>query len=143
MISIYNREIKLGDSVDDQQVGCLWQGKNVLTVSLSGKINYINVESGGENVVKTLKGHNKSITAVAVANQNTANPIIFSGSHDGLIIKWNANTGEMDSLSTAESINQHSNQVNAMSFDSVTNTLVTCGLDDTLKFIDTQRSVYM
>ena len=129
------REFKLGDAVDDQQVGCLWQNGHVLSVSLSGKINYLNINDGG--ILRTVRGHTKSVTALAVANTT-----IFSASHDGLIIHWNAATGDMGAVATNESINQHSNQVNSMAFHGLSNTLVTCGLDDTIKFIDTQRFVY-
>jgi len=38
---IFFREFKLGTAVEDMQVGCLWQGNNILTVSLSGYINYL------------------------------------------------------------------------------------------------------
>lgn len=31
----------MGKTVDDMQVGCLWQGDSILTVSLSGFINYL------------------------------------------------------------------------------------------------------
>lgn len=33
----------MGSTVDDQQVGCLWQGSYLLSVSLSGFINYLDV----------------------------------------------------------------------------------------------------
>ena len=131
------KDFKFGDSVDDQQVGCLWQGTHVLSVSLSGKISYLNVTNEGNNIQRTVKGHTKSVTALQVAGSN-----IFSGSHDGLIIHWDANTGNMDSVATNESVAQHTNQVNSMSYDAVSNTLVTSALDDTVKFIDAQRFVY-
>lgn len=35
----------MGSSVEDQQVGCLWQGSYLLTVSLSGFINYLDVNN--------------------------------------------------------------------------------------------------
>ena len=31
----------MGSTVDDMQVGCLWLGENLITVSLSGVINYL------------------------------------------------------------------------------------------------------
>ena len=34
-----------GDTVDDQQLGCLWQGDYLLTVSLSGNINYLDTNN--------------------------------------------------------------------------------------------------
>ena len=35
------REFAMGSTVDDMQVACLWLGENLLTVSLSGVINYL------------------------------------------------------------------------------------------------------
>ena len=34
-------EFKMGTAMTDMQVGCLWQGDNILSVSLSGHINYL------------------------------------------------------------------------------------------------------
>ncbi len=33
----------MGNDVLDQQVGCLWQGSYLLSVSLSGYINYLDI----------------------------------------------------------------------------------------------------
>ena len=35
----------MGTQVEDQQVGCLWQGSHLLSVSLSGFINYLDVNN--------------------------------------------------------------------------------------------------
>jgi WD repeat-containing protein 1 (actin-interacting protein 1) len=133
------REFKFGDSLDDQQVGCLWLGKHVLTVSLSGKINYLNV-SGAESeplVLQCIKGHSKSITALEVAAVPGLNaPLIFSASHDGLIIHWHSQTGRMDAVHSSGGVAQHKNQVQSIVYDSFNNYLLSCGLDDTFKCID-------
>ncbi len=39
------REFVLGKDMNDMQVGCLWQGDYLLTVSLSGFINYLDVNN--------------------------------------------------------------------------------------------------
>jgi WD repeat-containing protein 1 (actin-interacting protein 1) len=123
------REFQFGNTVDDQQVGSLWQGSTVLTVSLSGFINYLDVNAGG--VYKIVKGHSKSITALAIGKS-----MIYSASHDGLIIAWNAETGEMDSIKG----NQHKSQVQQLAF--LNGNLVSCAYDDTLKFIDPNCNQY-
>lgn len=38
-------EMVMGTQVEDQQVSCLWQGQYLLTVSLSGFINYLDVNN--------------------------------------------------------------------------------------------------
>jgi len=40
------RDFVLGSAVEDMQVGCLWQGDYLITVSLSGFINYLDKSSG-------------------------------------------------------------------------------------------------
>jgi len=40
------RDFVLGSAVEDMQVGCLWQGDFLLSVSLSGFINYLDKSSG-------------------------------------------------------------------------------------------------
>ncbi len=38
-------EFKMGTKVEDQQVSCLWQGSHLLSVSVSGFINYLDVDN--------------------------------------------------------------------------------------------------
>ena len=35
----------MGSAIEDMQVGCLWQGEYILSVSLSGNINYLDVNN--------------------------------------------------------------------------------------------------
>ncbi|CAF0949424.1 unnamed protein product [Brachionus calyciflorus] len=141
------KEFKFGDGIEDQQVGCLWQNNNVLTVSLSGQINYINYKAEKEDlsdrfILKKIKGHSKSITALEVAYQGTDTPIIFSGSHDGVIVYWNSVNGEMDQVK-AGSVTQHKNQVQSIRYDAFNEQVLTCGFDDVVKFIDVKEKKYV
>ena len=124
-------------------MGCLWQNEHVLTVSLSGAINYLDVSPAAEQAVKrTIKGHTKSITALAVtADQST----VLSGSHDGVIVHWSAaNGGQMDVVRAAGGVAQHKNQVQTIRCDpSAPHLAISCGLDDTLKFIDLHTFTYV
>lgn len=115
---------------------------------MSGQINYINpsaasLSSTDEFILKTLKGHTKSLTALEVAFANTDCPIILSGSHDGLIVHWNSQTGKMDSISSSSSVAQHKNKVQAIRFDTSSDSIVTCGFDDVVKFIDLKELKYV
>jgi hypothetical protein len=38
------RTYTFGNDLKDQQVGCLWSGTNILSVSLSGQITYLDRE---------------------------------------------------------------------------------------------------
>jgi WD repeat-containing protein 1 (actin-interacting protein 1) len=132
------KEFHFGNSIDDQQVGSLWQGKYALTVSLSGSINYLNINTdNNEQILKTLKGHNKSISTLAVGESN-GHQMVFSASHEGLIIGWDAQTGTMDNIKGGS---MHTNIVQQMCHRG--NTLVSCSYDDTLKFIDTNHLEYV
>ncbi len=62
-------------------------------------------------------------------------PLILSGSHDGLIVHWNPINGDMDNMKST-SVQPHKNQVQTIRFDVASNIVVSCGLDDTLKFMD-------
>ncbi|KAG9508404.1 Actin-interacting protein 1, partial [Fragariocoptes setiger] len=128
-------EFVMGSDVLDQQVSCLWQEPYLLSVSLSGFINYLD-RTNPSKPQRVIKGHNKSITAFAVASCTTADggdpqqKTLFSGSHDGYITHWSVDSGEHDRVSGDE----HKNQVQDMTVAS--NAVYTCGLDDTLKAID-------
>lgn len=50
----------MGDEVEDQQLGCLWSGDFMISVSLSGYINYLDART--PRPVRVVKGHNKPIT---------------------------------------------------------------------------------
>lgn len=125
-------EFILGSTVDDQQVSSLWQNQYLLTVSLSGFINYLDVN----NPVKPLRivmGHNKPITVLTLSEDRSN---FFTGSHDGFVTNWNANDGENVRVNGVG----HGNQINGMK--AVGNTLYTCGIDDSLKQIDIEGNTY-
>ncbi|XP_077544094.1 actin-interacting protein 1 flr [Haemaphysalis longicornis] len=118
-------EFMMGTDVLDQQVSCLWQGDYLLSVSLSGFINYLDANNP-EKPRRVIKGHHKSITALAVSpNRET----IYTGSHDGCISFWDAASGDQDRVSGIS----HSNQVQDMCTG--TDSIFTCGLDDTVRSI--------
>lgn len=125
-------EFVMGTDVMDQQVSCLWQGDYLLSVSLSGFINYLDVNNP-EKPRRVIKGHHKSITALAVSpNRET----IYTGSHDGCISFWDAASGDQDRVSG----NSHSNQVQDMCTG--TDSIYTCGLDDTVRSISLLSNQY-
>lgn len=140
------KDFKFGNQVEDQQVGCLWQGNHLLSVSLSGNISYLNFNNDPDTdklILKQIKGHGKSITALEVSYPNNSglNSMMFSGSHDGLIIYWNCETGKMDQIQPGN-VKQHTNQVQQLRFNPLANELISVGLDDTVKFIDLNEMKY-
>ncbi|CAF1114952.1 unnamed protein product [Didymodactylos carnosus] len=130
----------MGSDLKDQQVGCLWQGNHIITISLSGYINYLD-RSKPDVPRRVVKGHNKSVTAMTIfgvsGNQNpAANKYIYSASHDGVVIRWNEN-GTDTELVDGEC---HTNQV--QSFSSNSRRVVSCGLDDTVRYINVRTNSY-
>ena len=72
----------MGNQIEDQQLGCLWSGDYMLSVSLSGYINYLDPASPSKPS-RILKGHNKPITKMTVKDNN-----LITGGSDGRVIQW-------------------------------------------------------
>ncbi|KAM9362415.1 WD repeat-containing protein 1 [Symphorus nematophorus] len=125
----------MGTEVTDQQLGCLWQNDHLLSISLSGYINYLD-KNNPDRPIRTIKGHSKSIQCLTV-HKSDGRPYIYSGSHDGHINYWDVETGENDCFSGKG----HSNQVSKMVTDE-DNELVTCSMDDTLRFTNISKKEY-
>lgn len=125
----------LGSDVTDQQLGCLWQKDHLLSISLSGNINYLD-KNNPDRPLRIVKGHSKSIQCVTV-HKNEGRKYIYSGSHDGHITYWDSETGQNDCFSGKG----HTNQVSKMMVNEA-NELVTCSMDDTLRFSDINKKEY-
>ena len=121
-------EFSMGSDLLDQQVSCLWQGKHLLSVSLSGFINYLDVNNPSKPL-RVVKGHNKSITAMAIQQQpgSSSSSFIFTGSHDGCVTRWDSETGDNERCAGPT----HANQVAGMVLDQ--SKLYSCGLDDVVR----------
>ncbi|ROL53566.1 WD repeat-containing protein 1 [Anabarilius grahami] len=122
----------LGSDVLDQQLGCLWQKNHLLSVSLSGFINYLD-KNNPDRPLRTIKGHTKSIQCLTVHNAD-GRLNIYSGSHDGHI---NILHGENDEILGKG----HSNLVSKMMVDDA-DRLVTCSMDDTVRYTDLSKREY-
>jgi len=108
---------------EDQQVGVLWQGDDVVSVNLNGDISYLDIESPNAPK-KIVKGHNKSITALAYDKSSES---FYSGSYDALILKWDIASGN-----TTPMVGKgHTNQINRMFVQG--GNLVTCAMDDSVR----------
>ncbi|CCF55508.1 hypothetical protein KAFR_0A00700 [Kazachstania africana CBS 2517] len=103
-------------SLENQLVGIVATKNNgVISLSLDGSLNMY--EIGKNDCIRTIRGHNKGITALAV------NPLI-TGSYDGRIIDWNSDSAVMYS--------NHTNLVVSID-NSKYPTFSTVAWDDTLR----------
>jgi len=124
---------KMGDSVEDQQVGCMWTGPHLVSVSLSGFINFLDMDNPSK-IKLCVKGHNKPITSLALGSNKKT---LYTGSSDGSVIAWDSETGRNSRMGGAG----HGVQVNGMVQGTGT-TLLTIGFDDTLRSVDTANESY-
>eukprot|EP01134_Creolimax_fragrantissima_P003697 CFRG3697T1 len=116
-------EFKFGETVDDQQVGCLWTAKEIITLSLSGAVNYLDRQNPTQPK-QILFGHNKNITSLAVSSDRTK---IFTGDFTGRIVEWDAETG----LGRAVGGPTHTNQINTIVYTK-DDQLITIAMDDSI-----------
>ncbi|CAG2103275.1 unnamed protein product [Medioppia subpectinata] len=125
---------QMGSDVLDQQVSCLWQNQYMLSVSLSGFINYLDVNNPNKPL-RVVKGHNKTITALTV-NKNSSEKFIYTGSTDGYITYWNPQNGDHNRIEGKG----HTNQVADLAFNN--GTVYSVGFDDTVRTIDSNDNKF-
>lgn len=114
---------QLDKTVENQQLGCLWQGPHILGVGLDGIIRYFDENSG--NVVNTLYGHQVFTTAVAYDNQSNS---LISTSYDSKVTRWDEATGQSAWIAGAG----HTNSIQALAIQG--DVLVSGGMDDSIQF---------
>uniref|UniRef100_A0A915LJA8 Uncharacterized protein n=1 Tax=Meloidogyne javanica TaxID=6303 RepID=A0A915LJA8_MELJA len=83
--------IRFGTTVDDQQLGVVWLRDRIVSCSLSGFLNYVDPET--LTITKILKGHNKSITAMALASDGEN---VFTADFEGNITRWKLSDGSSE-----------------------------------------------
>lgn len=125
----------MGPDVLDQQVSCLWQNNYLLSVSLSGFINYLDVNNPS-TPLRIVKGHNRTITALSVDTASEEKRI-YTGSCDGFITQWNPKNGDHDRIGGKG----HSNQISGLVFDG-TGKMYSVGYDDITRAIDVSSNQF-
>jgi len=108
--------------VEQQQLGCLWQGKTLASVNLAGDISILDPANPAKPNV--IKGHNKLVTTLAYDPKGNH---IYSGSYDAAILQWDPATGAATSISGQG----HSSSITAMAVQG--GNLVTVSVDDTVR----------
>eukprot|EP01115_Flamella_aegyptia_P006459 TRINITY_DN27069_c0_g1_i2.p1 TRINITY_DN27069_c0_g1~~TRINITY_DN27069_c0_g1_i2.p1 ORF type:complete len:405 (+),score=208.95 TRINITY_DN27069_c0_g1_i2:689-1903(+) len=121
-----------GEALEDQQLGCLWQGDELISINLGGDVSYLDVNNPSKPK-KVLRGHNKFITALA---HDASTNSVYTASYDANIVNWDLTTGD----TTPMLGKGHTNQVNRMALQG--DNLVTIALDDTLRVTNTKSKQY-
>uniref|UniRef100_A0A6B2L0E5 Uncharacterized protein n=1 Tax=Arcella intermedia TaxID=1963864 RepID=A0A6B2L0E5_9EUKA len=113
-----------GNDVSDQQVGLLWQGSNIFSVSLQGAVSTID-ENNAATPSSVQHGHNKIITSLSY---NPSTDKFYTCDSNSYLIEWEAGTGR-----TAEWKGKpHAGPVAALKV--LGDKLVTVATDDTIRF---------
>ena len=101
------------------QVGALWAGSYLISLSLNGDLNYLDPRMN--KPAKIVKGHQKGISSLAISNDT-----IFTGSSDGTIRHWTTATGNEEISGQG-----HNNRV--ISLGSSDDKIYSCGMDDSFR----------
>lgn len=107
----------------------------MLSVSLSGDINYLNKNSPRPQMV--LQSHQKGITAITSHPVESAKTF-FTGSYDGRVYAWTADSGN----GTPISGEGHTNQINGLAITADNNKVTSIAMDDTLRLIDAEAKSF-
>jgi len=114
---------EFGSAVEDMQVGCLWQGQHLVSLSLRGHLIYLD-KSNPRSHIRVVKGHNKSIDSVAYHRPTNS---LYTGSYDSVVTRWNADSGVNDQVGG----DGHKNAVVRLKFQG--DDMFTVSVDDTLR----------
>ncbi|CAM6093161.1 unnamed protein product [Calypogeia fissa] len=90
----------LGSAVMDMQVGCLWLGDYLITVSLGGNITYLSM-ADPSRPLNVVSGHLKSITAITIARDGDETEIV-SSSYDSVVIRWALGSGYVGKVAVGD-----------------------------------------
>ncbi|KAK2461222.1 hypothetical protein APHAL10511_006749 [Amanita phalloides] len=121
----------LGTSVDDQQVGNVWNEENeFISLSLNGSLNVFDPRTG-DKPVRVLVAPQKAITAAAPIGSYT----FIGGCADGRVFSFDTETKYLQGQG-------HSNFVAGIAASSETDTIYSVGYDDYVREIDSSRKSF-
>ncbi|XP_075239468.1 actin-interacting protein 1-like [Convolutriloba macropyga] len=134
------RTFKFGTNVGDMQVGCLWQGDHILTLSLDGQLTYLDYDNV-EVPKRVVRGHNKKITSlcfVAASTPGDPNHVMYSGDFVGNVFKWNAASGDCQRVEGGNMKAQVISMANRGG-----STIASVSYDDMVRFIDQSSGTFV
>ena len=127
----------MGNAVEDQQLGCLWSGEYLISVSLSGFINYLDPRDPSKPS-RVIGGHNKPITRISKGCNDASNPTVLTAGSDGRVVEWTVADGRTRVVQGEG----HGAQVNGLCPSSGVSKVATVGIDDCLRVFDQDLAKY-
>jgi WD40 repeat protein len=121
-----------GNEIEDQQLGCLWQKDHLVSVSLAGDMNFLDINNPSKPK-QIIKGHNKFITAIAA---NPSKGKVYTGAYDAQIVAWDIQTGTTQAFEGKG----HTNQINELHLAG--NNLVSASMDDSVRVTPVDSLTY-
>jgi len=122
---------RFGEALEDQQLGCLWQGNDILSINLNGDISYLTPDN--ERPTRVIMGHTKSIEAMVY---NSKNDHFYTADREGRIIGWDRLTAQTVSFTGPA----HKTKICGLAVSN--NVLYSISLDDTLKVTPLESRVF-
>ncbi|KAJ1718239.1 WD40 repeat-like protein, partial [Coemansia biformis] len=110
---------------EHQQVGNLWAGDHIVSLSLSGNLNYLRMDSAAP--VRVVTGHQKAITAAVLAHPQT----LYTASYDGRVCTWDF----AGSPGTAAAVEGSTGGVRVEDAAASGDLVALGSMDDTLRFV--------
>jgi WD40 repeat protein len=112
--------------VEDMQISCVWHEDYLLSVSLSGAINYLDV-AHPDAPKKIVHGHSNALCGFAA---DVKNGMFYVSDIEGRVGAWNFKSGECQWLAGKG----HEKPVVALALSGDGKTLSSVGLDDKIRF---------
>ncbi|OQS01263.1 hypothetical protein ACHHYP_01480 [Achlya hypogyna] len=111
-----------GSTIQDMQQAVVWHGDYMLSLSLSGDLNYLNPATP-DKPTRILNGHQVSLQALAVDREEGK---FFTGSYDGVVCAWQG--------TTAHRIGGDAHTAKITCIDALGGLLASGGWDDKVRF---------
>jgi WD40 repeat protein len=118
----------IGTDIDDQQMCVLWVKDWIVSISLSGALNYLDPASPG-TIKRTVVGHMSQIKGMSV---DTANKKVYSVDAGGKLCVWENN------LATWFKGKGHNKGLTGCAVNCDGSVVASVGLDDCLRFNETK-----
>jgi len=119
----------------DMQMGALWHGEYLLTVSLSGAINYWD-PADPSKPKRIIQGHKENILGLSL---DAANKLFYSSDLDGNVVQWNLDDLSQPKWFTGKG---HGKSVVAVAVTADGSKLISVGLDDKIRFNDAKECTF-